>query len=90
MRKIADSVGAYLMADMAHISGLVRGGVAGRLGGWAQLLELGGCGLQRWLCTDLPWGLERQPLSCWLCALQLCCTDQRLHACSPAGGCRRG
>ena len=27
MRKIADSVGAYLLADMAHISGLVAGGV---------------------------------------------------------------
>jgi len=27
MRKIADGVGAYLMADMAHISGLVAGGV---------------------------------------------------------------
>merc|ERR1719393_7484 len=27
MRKIADSCGAYLMADMAHISGLVAGGV---------------------------------------------------------------
>nr|KAJ3421184.1 glycine hydroxymethyltransferase shm1 [Polyrhizophydium stewartii] len=27
MRKIADSVGAYLMADMAHISGLVAAGV---------------------------------------------------------------
>ena len=34
MRKIADSVGAYLMADRAHISGLVRGGAAGWLGGW--------------------------------------------------------
>ena len=28
MRNIADSVGAYLMVDMAHISGLVAGGVA--------------------------------------------------------------
>ena len=28
MRSIADSVGAYLMVDMAHISGLVAGGVA--------------------------------------------------------------
>ena len=28
MRKIADSVGALLMVDMAHISGLVAGGVA--------------------------------------------------------------
>ncbi|KAI5817026.1 cytosolic serine hydroxymethyltransferase [Pyronema omphalodes] len=27
MREIADSVGAYLMVDMAHISGLVAGGV---------------------------------------------------------------
>lgn len=27
MRKIADSVGAYLMADMAHISGLVAAGI---------------------------------------------------------------
>merc|ERR1719463_736079 len=27
MRKIADGIGAYLMADMAHISGLVAGGV---------------------------------------------------------------
>ena len=27
MRKIADSVGAYLLVDMAHISGLVAGGV---------------------------------------------------------------
>src|SRR3954453_1268179 len=27
MRKIADSVGAYLMVDMAHISGLVAAGV---------------------------------------------------------------
>jgi len=27
MRKIADSCGAYLLADMAHISGLVAGGV---------------------------------------------------------------
>jgi glycine/serine hydroxymethyltransferase len=27
MRKIADSVGAWLLADMAHISGLVRGWV---------------------------------------------------------------
>ncbi|KAJ3043796.1 Serine hydroxymethyltransferase, cytosolic [Rhizophlyctis rosea] len=27
MRKIADSVGAYLMADMAHVSGLVAAGV---------------------------------------------------------------
>merc|ERR1711977_594992 len=27
MREIADSVGAYLMADMAHISGLVAAGV---------------------------------------------------------------
>lgn len=27
MRKIADSVGAYLLSDMAHISGLVAGGV---------------------------------------------------------------
>ena len=27
MRQIADSVGAYLMADMAHISGLVAAGV---------------------------------------------------------------
>ncbi|KAI6184560.1 Serine hydroxymethyltransferase [Aphelenchoides bicaudatus] len=27
-RKISDSVGAYLMADMSHISGLVAGGVA--------------------------------------------------------------
>merc|ERR1719379_3221590 len=27
MRKIADDVGAYLLADMAHISGLVAGGV---------------------------------------------------------------
>eukprot|EP00501_MAST-03F_sp_TOSAG23-6_P001544 GSMAST32.ASY1.ANO1.1608.1 assembled CDS len=27
MREIADSVGAYLLADMAHISGLVAGGV---------------------------------------------------------------
>lgn len=27
MREIADSVNAYLMADMAHISGLVAGGV---------------------------------------------------------------
>jgi glycine/serine hydroxymethyltransferase len=28
MRSIADSVGAYLMSDMAHISGLVAAGVA--------------------------------------------------------------
>lgn len=28
MRQIADKVGAYLMVDMAHISGLVAGGVA--------------------------------------------------------------
>lgn len=28
MRQIADKVGAYLMTDMAHISGLVAGGVA--------------------------------------------------------------
>lgn len=28
MRKIADSVGAYLMVDMAHVSGLVAGGAA--------------------------------------------------------------
>lgn len=27
MREIADSVGAYLMSDMAHISGLVAAGV---------------------------------------------------------------
>jgi glycine hydroxymethyltransferase len=27
MRAIADSVGAYLMSDMAHISGLVAAGV---------------------------------------------------------------
>merc|ERR1719248_513603 len=27
MRKIADACGAYLLADMAHISGLVAGGV---------------------------------------------------------------
>ena len=27
MRKICDSVGAILMADMAHISGLVAAGV---------------------------------------------------------------
>jgi len=27
MRKIADQIGAYLLADMAHISGLVAGGV---------------------------------------------------------------
>lgn len=27
MRQIADSVGAYLMSDMAHISGLVAAGV---------------------------------------------------------------
>ena len=29
MRRIADSVGAYLMVDMAHVSGLVAGGVVG-------------------------------------------------------------
>jgi glycine hydroxymethyltransferase len=28
MRRIADSIGAYLMVDMAHVSGLVAGGVA--------------------------------------------------------------
>lgn len=28
MRAIADGVGAYLMSDMAHISGLVAAGVA--------------------------------------------------------------
>jgi len=28
MKKIADSVGAYLLSDMAHISGLVAAGVA--------------------------------------------------------------
>lgn len=28
MRKIADSIGAFLMVDMAHVSGLVAGGVA--------------------------------------------------------------
>ena len=27
MRKIADSVGAYLVVDMAHISGLIAAGV---------------------------------------------------------------
>jgi len=38
MRKIADSVGALLMVDMAHISGLVAGGVADSPFGYADIV----------------------------------------------------
>ena len=39
MREICDSVGAYLLSDMAHISGLVAAGVSssGNGMGWWQL-----------------------------------------------------
>ena len=37
-RKIADSVGAYLLADIAHIAGLVAGGVHPSPAGYAQFV----------------------------------------------------
>ncbi|CAD5211196.1 unnamed protein product [Bursaphelenchus okinawaensis] len=37
-RKIADSVGAYLLADMSHVSGLVAGGVAPSPFGYADVV----------------------------------------------------
>lgn len=37
-REIADSVGAYLMADIAHIAGLVAGGVHPSPAGYAQFI----------------------------------------------------
>jgi len=38
MRRIADSVGAILMVDMAHVSGLVAGKVVGKPFEWADIV----------------------------------------------------